>query len=956
MLKWLELAIKEDHIREIDYKDFRDKQPIARGASSEISRAYWSSAEKTVALKALIDNPACGSGESFESFVKELKFTRHLNFCDHIIRFYGVSCDPSEQSCLNALKKPTKNRSNSPNNIGTPITPPLGQMNANIAKMSINDPNRLNANYNNNIHRQPGQPGCASNANQLNNFVQGNNQVNPQLQRSPILANNSPQKIGQNPIPANNPLQNVGQNQIPANNPPQNIGQNPMPLNIPRNIHQNPMLANNSPQNIGQNPMPANNSPQNIGQNPMPANKSPQNIGQNPIPPNIPRNVHQNPMPANNSPQNIGQNPMPANNSPQNIGQNPMPVNIPGNYPAQNFIVPNQTPVNGHGHNFAGQVNHNNFVSQNQMQVNPGQNFVDQKFQIPANHPSKNHLPNVVQNQPSHLTQQQLPVNNLDHNAINARQQFHGNNVKPNSFPPSNQNPIGQIPTQSAPVPHAINQQFIPGINQQFLGQNMRASPNNANNFRPGSGGNPQNINRQGMNPQLQQNPPVQPFTQPIPNIPSQNITPNIASNGAPNFIPNSGGQVASGFQHHQFNNQTPNIASNPSVQMQQPLNSNFSGPQDASPLSSGEKTQFQNSNGPTTPSRKSTEPLPAQDQTRPIPHKALSDSSAYLTTNIFDECPLINQCQNVMEEYENKYRNELGYEKPTKCHAGYHAGFGDTEGLRHHFNYGAKPNGFSRFLTVRDRLVIIAAKYCSRRKMIEIFKVLKEFKADFKYSNNNQKNALHCLFENISLTRDLKDHKALEKFHRYINEAIVFLVDNGCNINSTDNSNHTILSYYLCDKFRHKEYAPIILMLLKKGANPNIRVTMPQQYNAPNALFLAIKMGWPIEILDALLNSGARGDIKDDNKENILVLAAREKQPSTIDWILEKIPEASTGDSIEAAMKLSDRKDRNKLSKWKGSSGEIRRRLVQENLELKKQLRTETENIKEINYESDSD
>ncbi|CAG8696509.1 8686_t:CDS:1, partial [Scutellospora calospora] len=297
-------------------------------------------------------------------------------------------------------------------------------------KMSINDPNRLNANYNNNIHRQPGQPGGAPNANQLNNFVQGNNQVNPQLQRSPIPANNSPQKIGQNPIPANNPLQNIGQNLITANNPPQNIGQNPIPLNIPRNIHQNP-------------------------------------------------------MPANNSPQNIGQNPMPANNSPQAIGQNPMPLNIPRN-----------------------------------------------------------------------------------------------------------------IPTQSAPVPHAMNQQFIPGINQQFLGQNMRTLPNHANNFRPGSGGNPQNTNRQGMNPQLQQNPLVQPFTQPIPNIPSpQNITPNIASNGAPNFIPNSGGQVASGFQHHQFNNQTPNIASNLSVQMQQPLNSNYSGPQDASPLSSGEKTQFQNSN-----------------------------------------------------------------------------------------------------------------------------------------------------------------------------------------------------------------------------------------------------------------------------------------------------------------------------------------------------------------------
>ncbi|CAG8831277.1 26603_t:CDS:1, partial [Racocetra persica] len=48
--------------------------------------------------------------------------------------------------------------------------------------------------------------------------------------------------------------------------------------------------------------------------------------------------------------------------------------------------------------------------------------------------------------------------------------------------------------------------------------------------------------------------------------------------------------------------------------------------------------------------------------------------------------------------------------------------------------------------------------------------------------------------------------------------------------------------------------------------------------------------------------------------------------------------------------------KERSKLSKWKGSEGASRRRLVQENLELRRQLKTETEPTKETNYESASD
>ena len=79
---------------------------------------------------------------------------------------------------------------------------------------------------------------------------------------------------------------------------------------------------------------------------------------------------------------------------------------------------------------------------------------------------------------------------------------------------------------------------------------------------------------------------------------------------------------------------------------------------------------------------------------------------------------------------------------------------------------------------------------------------------------------------------------------------------------------------------------------------------------------------------------------------EAVTLRKAREKQSAIIDWILETIPETSTSDCLYVAMKLADKKDRNKLSKWKGAEGESRRRLVLENLELKRQLRTKNESF----------
>lgn len=72
--KWLHAAIVAGHIISIPFATFDQAEIVARGAFGEVSRAYWKSAEKTVALKSLYNNPVMGTEGSFEEFVKEVIF------------------------------------------------------------------------------------------------------------------------------------------------------------------------------------------------------------------------------------------------------------------------------------------------------------------------------------------------------------------------------------------------------------------------------------------------------------------------------------------------------------------------------------------------------------------------------------------------------------------------------------------------------------------------------------------------------------------------------------------------------------------------------------------------------------------------------------------------------------------------------------------------------------------
>ncbi|CAG8705619.1 17398_t:CDS:2, partial [Rhizophagus irregularis] len=59
--KWLHAAIVAGHIISIPFATFDQAEIVARGAFGEVSRAYWKSAEKTVALKSLYNNPVMGT-------------------------------------------------------------------------------------------------------------------------------------------------------------------------------------------------------------------------------------------------------------------------------------------------------------------------------------------------------------------------------------------------------------------------------------------------------------------------------------------------------------------------------------------------------------------------------------------------------------------------------------------------------------------------------------------------------------------------------------------------------------------------------------------------------------------------------------------------------------------------------------------------------------------------------
>ncbi|CAG8455425.1 15226_t:CDS:2 [Acaulospora colombiana] len=87
--------IEGGHIMYFDFNSFKHLSVIARGAYGEVSKAYWNSAEKTVALKTLYNDLGTEEDHSFEDFIKEVGIrilvssltleTAELGTHDHLI-------------------------------------------------------------------------------------------------------------------------------------------------------------------------------------------------------------------------------------------------------------------------------------------------------------------------------------------------------------------------------------------------------------------------------------------------------------------------------------------------------------------------------------------------------------------------------------------------------------------------------------------------------------------------------------------------------------------------------------------------------------------------------------------------------------------------------------------------------------------------------------------------------
>ncbi|RHZ76366.1 hypothetical protein Glove_198g92 [Diversispora epigaea] len=343
--------------------------------------------------------------------------------------------------------------------------------------------------------------------------------------------------------------------------------------------------------------------------------------------------------------------------------------------------------------------------------------------------------------------------------------------------------------------------------------------------------------------------------------------------------------------------------------------------------------------------------------------HPLNSDSQGYYlqSQRLYDPA-MEDNCKEMMERYTKDHRSDLGFETPNICTAGYHCCYGDDKGLVYHLGYkGDRITANYNFSGSIEPLVLLTIKNCSVNKMLPIFQSLEEGNADFKIvSNTTGKNVFHYLWENSMITtKGINEKSGTDKFIKNLDKIIEFLVDKECDINALDKDHRTILSYILTEQYSQNDFIPIIELLFKHGANPNVptHLKAPQKFHAPSALFLAIKFYWPIEVLDLLYDNNANGDLTNEDDHNLLMLTVIEekKQPEAMRWVLNHIPSASDSKSRKAASKhirhmamtYKDVKQdngrgeaRRVLSEWRGSSGKSNRNLVLENMQLKKEMK----------------
>ncbi|CAG8643884.1 14957_t:CDS:2, partial [Gigaspora rosea] len=616
----------------------------------------------------------------------------------------------------------------------------------------------------------------------------------------------------------------------------------------------------------------------------------------------------------NNMPQPYQYNPNPSLNLNENNNRSNSHPNLLQNYTPQ--IYQPMIPYTNNNNHVIGKP-----LPQPLHNPNMNQGMTPVQQQLPNNASNVNYPPginnfqqpiyptvNAGQSQPYHNTNQTLIPNNFNKN----QQQFN-----PIAYAPPNMNAqsMANVPTINAPI--QAYQQSVPNsafpVNQQYPGGNVNQQALGAN------------------------------FNQPVPGN-NQKVPGNNYNQQALGGQPNPG----SNFAQYPGGNANQQVIGNNANQV--PVN------QQASINYQIDNKQYQQGvQQPGLPNKISVGHQPAG-------------------------------CKQILEKYE-KYFNNYNLNKPTECKAGYHAGFGDIEGLKYHLSScGESITGTYEFGKTNDLLCVIVARYCDNIEMVEdIFKLLR-FPSDqlndpSKQPNlswnsvKHKKTVLHYLSQNNNLisgidiiSKDKKkpddvseNKKKMETFHNHITRVIEFLVNDGCDINAKDDNERTVLELYLNKTTFQAGFTKVIEVLLKNGANPNIKITVRTKnlnrkssskinvlhttsngsasnlgvaegcITLPNMLFLAIWNRWPKRVLDLLKEHGVDINTKYDNLGDLgnLLKMCLEKSKNGkgnqlpyiegLEWVLNNVPNVCGKENLEAAKKLTDKNsEERKLIKHK--------------------------------------
>ncbi|GBC07027.1 hypothetical protein RclHR1_00720036 [Rhizophagus clarus] len=103
---WLEKAIRKKHINFHKYEYFENIEIVGRGAFGKVSKAEWANRDMYIAIKS-IKLFSDADEDTWKNFIKEviiLKNHRKVDYHKNIIRFYGISKDPTLNEYLMILE------------------------------------------------------------------------------------------------------------------------------------------------------------------------------------------------------------------------------------------------------------------------------------------------------------------------------------------------------------------------------------------------------------------------------------------------------------------------------------------------------------------------------------------------------------------------------------------------------------------------------------------------------------------------------------------------------------------------------------------------------------------------------------------------------------------------------------------------------------------------------------